>query len=255
MITSSDNPLIQRIRSLQTKRRERERQRRMVIEGVRLLEEALGARVTLEAVLHGRDLGSRELAVIRRAEATGARLTAAAPGALRAASETETPAGLIAIAALPELEIKSRDLVVVADGLQDPGNLGTLLRTAVAAGADAALIMPGSIDVFNPKVVRAGMGAHFQLPLRTLTWPELPAVLAGTPAWLADVGAGPAYFDVDWRAPAALIVSAEAHGPSPEALACTERRVHIPMPGPADSLNAAVAAGVVLFEVARQRTM
>jgi TrmH family RNA methyltransferase len=111
------------------------------------------------------------------------------------------------------------------------------------------------VDVHNPKVVRAAMGAHFHLPITEMTWDGLAERLAGLDVWLAEARAGESYNRVDWRKPCALVIGSEAEGPSDAARRFAPRRVHIPMPGRAESLNAAVAAGVLLFEAARQRRL
>ncbi|MCS6911107.1 MAG: RNA methyltransferase, partial [Anaerolineales bacterium] len=141
----------------------------------------------------------------------------------------------------------------VCDRIADPGNLGTILRTADAAGVEAVFLAPGTVDAYNPKVVRAAMGAHFHLPVLATTWEELHMQLRGLTAWLADSAGGERYDRVDWTQPHALIIGSEAEGPSEAAHRFAAQRVHIPMPGRAESLNAAVAAGVLMFEAARRR--
>jgi TrmH family RNA methyltransferase len=179
---------------------------------------------------------------------------AVAPAVMAAASDMQTPQGLLAVVPFPSVRIPlSLSFCLALDRLGDPGNLGTILRTADAAGVQAVFLLPATVDAYNPKVVRAAMGAHFHLPVIEAGWDELREHLAGLSVWLADVREGVAYPHVDWRRPCALIISSEAEGPSAEALAFTPQRVHIPMPGQAESLNAAVAAGVLLFEAARQR--
>jgi len=143
--------------------------------------------------------------------------------------------------------------------LRDPGKLGTLLRTAAAAGAQALLLAPGCVDAFSPKVLRAAMGAHFRLPIRSLGWAELRAYLRPVGqerrlrTYLADSAGGLPHTHADFRAPLALIVGGEAEGAGAEGQSLAQSRVHIPMPGQAESLNAAVAAGILMFEVVRQR--
>jgi TrmH family RNA methyltransferase len=142
---------------------------------------------------------------------------------------------------------------LVLDGLRDPGNLGTILRTADAAGVQAVFLAPGTVDAYNPKVVRAAMGAHFHVPLVAAGWTALAGRLRGLSLWLAEARQGLAYDQVDWRQPSALIIGAEAAGPGDAARRLAPKQVSIPMPGQAESLNAAVAAGIILFEAARQR--
>ncbi|MBC7225129.1 MAG: RNA methyltransferase, partial [Anaerolineae bacterium] len=113
---------------------------------------------------------------------------------------------------------------------------------------------PGTVDPTNPKVVRAAMGAHFRLPLRPrAAWDAIAERLSGRPTWLAAPQGGTPYDQVDWKAPSALIIGGEAEGASPEAEALATGRVHIPMAQGVESLNAAVAAAVLLFEARRQR--
>jgi len=142
--------------------------------------------------------------------------------------------------------------------VSDPGNMGTILRSALAADVDEVLLAPGSADPLSPKVVRAGAGAHFYLPIRAeLDWAQISERLYGAPAaqqtLLAEADAQRAYDDVDMTVRTALIVGNEAHGPSTEATRLATERVMIPMWNKIESLNAAVAASVILFEAARQR--
>jgi TrmH family RNA methyltransferase len=173
---------------------------------------------------------------------------------MAAAADTHTPSGLLAVVPMPRRAVSAPlTFALVLDRLGDPGNLGTVLRTAAAAGVQAVLLTPGTVDPFNPKVVRAAMGAHFHLPIVAAEWEALPSQLAGLTVWRAEAGAGAAYDAVDWRQPSALLIGSEASGPGDEARALAPNLVSIPMPGRAESLNAAVAAAVLMFEVARQR--
>ncbi|MBL8044909.1 MAG: RNA methyltransferase [Anaerolineales bacterium] len=248
MITSPTNPTLKLIRALQSKRRTRETEGAFVIEGVRLLEEAARAGLTPRTILHTPELDERSRAAIRSFPNVPAQTVT--PALLASVSETDSPAGVLAIVPFPSLPLSSSSFSLILDRISDPGNLGTLLRTAEAAGAAAAYLMPGTVDAYNPKVVRAAMGAHFRLPIVEKTWEALPVPAAQT--WVADL-AGEAYTHVNWRTAQALIIGSEADGPSEAALAFTPHRVTIPMPGRAESLNAAVAAGILLFEAARKR--
>ncbi len=185
----------------------------------------------------------------------GAAVELVSEAVLRSASDTETPQGLLVAldwraAPLPAL----LDFVFIPDKLRDPGNLGTILRTAVAAGVQAVFLPPETADAFAPKVLRAGMGAHFRLPIRSLGWDDIAGLTSGLNIYLASAGEGPAYTQADFKSPLALIVGGEAEGASPQASRLATGCVHIPMPGGGESLNAAIAAGVLLFEVLRQRS-
>jgi TrmH family RNA methyltransferase len=254
MISSIANPKLKLIRNLQTRRSVRQAERLFVVEGVRLLEEAARAPAPPQLVLHGDALEPRARAVVEQLRALGAAVEEVTPAVMAAASDTDTPPGLLAVAPLPTFGPPAPlSFALVLDGLRDPGNLGTILRTADAAGVQAVLLAPGTVDAYNPKVVRAAMGAHFHVPLVAAGWPALAERLAGLTLWLAEARQGPAYTQVDWRQPCALIIGAEAAGPGAAARHLAHRPVCIPMPGQAESLNAAVAAGIILFEAARQR--
>jgi TrmH family RNA methyltransferase len=256
MIISTSNPTVKFIRELQARRRAREEAGSFVIEGVRLVEEAVRAGIAAKIVLHTADLDARGRAALASLTRSGAEVHVVSPRVMAAASDTQTPQGLLAVVSLPSafhLPPSEFSFALALDRLSDPGNLGTILRTADAAGVEVIFLAPGTVDGYNPKVVRAAMGAHFHLPILEAGWDELRERLAGLTVWLAEAREGERYDRVDWRGPCALIIGSEAEGPSEGALSFTPHRVHVPMPGRAESLNAAVAAGVLLFEAARQR--
>jgi len=173
---------------------------------------------------------------------------------LRAAGDPEAPQGILVVLAQRTLPLPpSLDFVFIPDGMRDPGNLGTMLRTAAAAGAQAVFCPPETVDAFAPKVVRSGMGAHFRLPVLSTSWEELAPQLASLHKVVAAAGRGRPYYEVDLHSPLALIVGSEAQGAGRQALALADEPVEIPMPGGSESLNAAVAAGILMFEVVRQR--
>jgi TrmH family RNA methyltransferase len=256
MITSTSNPKIKHIRALQAQPRARAEAQQFVIEGTRLAEEAARARMRPETVLYTYSVDERGEAALEALRNLGAKdISIVAPSVMDAISDTATPPGLLAVLPFVAKPLPSAiTFALVLDRMADPGNVGTMLRTAWAAGAEAVFLMPGTTDVYNPKVVRAAQGAHFHLPLIEVTWEELAQRLTRLNLWLAEAHEGEVYHQVDWRAPTALIIGSEADGPSESARQLAPHRVHIPMPGPAESLNAAVAAGVLLFEVARQRS-
>jgi len=253
-IRSRRNPKVQHVRRLLRSARARRDAGQFVAEGVRLAEEALAAGWRPEWVLFSPDAGARGLAVVEAFRQQGVPVLSATPEVMQAASATETPQGVVLVLPLPALHWpENTDFLLVLDGVRDPGNVGTMLRTAWAAGAQGVLLSPDCADPFNPKVVRAGMGAHFHLPLRRAQWETLMPLLEGKARFLAAGGEGIPYTAADFRQPLALIVGGEAHGAGQAARQAATQAVHIPMPGAAESLNAAVAAGVLMFEVVRQR--
>jgi TrmH family RNA methyltransferase len=257
-ISSPVNPKVRRLRSLH-RRRVRHRERLFLVEGVRLTAEAVAAGFTLQLALY----------VPEQLERTprGAELLAHLAGSeeafpttdsiLKAVADTATPQGVVAAVPFPELPPRPGDLTLVLDRVRDPGNCGAILRTAEAAAVGVAYCAPGTVDPFSPKVIRAGMGAHFRLPLRVLAhWDEVASLLAGQgQILLAEVGGERSYDEVDWRGLTALIVGGEAEGAGSGARDLATATVSIPMAGPAESLNVAVATGILLFEALRQRRL
>lgn len=256
MITSTHNPKVQFLRELQSKPSRRREAGAFVVEGVRLAEEALASGWEPLVGLYSPDLSGRGLNLVQLAAEKGTQIEEAAPLVLRSASDTDTPQGIILAFKLKQVSLPGNpSFVLVLDALRDPGNLGTLLRTAGAAGVQAVLLSPGTVDAFSPKVVRAAMGAHFRLPLAYMGWDELAGWLKdhGLAIFLADSDGGLAHYRADLTAPLALIIGGEAEGAGVQARKLAAAKLHIPMPGGAESLNAAVAGAVLMFEVARQR--
>ncbi len=264
MITSAANPTIKRVRALGSPSpHQRRAERAFVVEGVRAVEEALNGGGHPALLLYDADaLGQtpRGEGLLRRVAKlpTAQEATSAA---LAAAADTVQPQGIVAVFPLPQWPAPERQdapLYLVLDSLRDPGNLGTILRSAEAAGVNSCWLTPDCVDLYNPKVVRAGAGVHFRLPCYLdQDWPQIRealAALAVAQVAALDARGAVAYYTVDWRPPAALIVSNEAHGLSPGALQAATARVAVPMRGGTESLNAAMAVSVVLFEALRQRS-
>ncbi|MEI7643024.1 MAG: RNA methyltransferase [Chloroflexales bacterium] len=257
MITSVSNTHVKYLRSLRADPRYRRSERRFVIEGVRLVTDALAAGANLQVALYNPDqLGGSAVGVALLDQLAGRDgCYEASEAAVSAAAETRSPQGVVATVALTDLAPRP-GMLLVLDAIQDPGNLGTLLRSAEAAGVGLVLCSQGCADLFSPKVVRAAMGAHFSLPMRgDLTWDDLVRELNDVPLiYAAGAEAAMPYYAADWRQPAALIIGSEAHGISPEGLSIASHHICIPMLGKAESLNAAVAGSVILFEALRQRS-
>jgi TrmH family RNA methyltransferase len=260
MITSTRNPKIQLIRDLLAHPKARRESQSFVVEGVRLVEEALQSGWEAQWVLHTENLPPRGQAAVQGLAAQGAVTEAISPQVLKAISDTETPQGILAVLRMRSLPMPSNpDFILILDGLRDPGNMGTILRTAAAAGVQAVLLPRGATDPFAPKVVRSAMGAHFRMPIQILSWEEIHAYVKteaqGIPmaVYLADSSGGQNYTQIDFRSPLVLIVGGEAEGAGVEARTLAEACVHISMPGQVESLNAAVAAAILMFEVVRQR--
>jgi len=256
MITSLKNDRVRLVRALQERRRVRQRERRFVLEGVRLCQEAAHARARPHFVLYTARVQEdpKGRALLTAWQEAGVPCEEVSEEVMAACSDMETPQGLLAVVPIPDLPLPTHPtLVLILDRLRDPGNLGTILRTALAAGVEGVLLAPGTVDATNPKAVRAGMGAHFRLPMAAMDWDEIARAVAGCRVYLADAQGSVPYTDADWTGRVALIVGGEAAGAGSRAHALAEATVAIPMAAGVESLNAAVAAGVLLFEAARQR--
>lgn len=257
MITSVHNPHIKAARKLTT-RKARQAAGRLLVEGVRLLRDAWQSGSRPDAVFYVPDVITHNPAAVTllaTMEAGGCPCLPCTPVVFASLVETVTPQGLAAILPLPQQPLpENPSLLLILDAVRDPGNAGTLLRSAEAAGVDLVLFGPATVDPFNDKVVRAGMGAHFRLPLRVAEdWPALQAMLDHRlTLYLADAAGTLSYDAVDWCAPAALIVGGEAAGAS-EIARRLATLLRIPMHGRVESLNAAIAGSIILFEAARQR--
>lgn len=254
MITSSQNPKLKLVRALLGRAKERREANAFVIEGVRLVEEAANRNWLFRFVLYDETLNERGKSLVERLASRGVELDRISSSLMQDLSKTETPQGILAVILLIDLPIPtSPDFIVIADQIRDPGNLGTLLRSAAAAGVQAVIIPPETTDPFAPKVVRAGMGAHFRLAAHSTNWDNIRAYTRGINVFLADMD-GKSCWETDLCNSLALIVGGETEGASEEARSLATQKISIPMPGEVESLNAGVAGSVLMFEVVRQRT-
>lgn len=259
MITSPQNPKIKRIRALFSDRENRQQEEVFVVEGVRLIEEAVNAGVQPDTILYSSDLSTRGRQIIAHFGAAEFPVEEVEARILQSLSDTETTQGILAVFPFPSAVLPPAwDLILILDRIRDPGNLGTILRSGAASGVQGFLLTPATADAYAPKVVRAAMGAHFHVPLLTLDWPEIAAACKQNrpqPAAIlvADSSRGSPCWQTDLQQPLALVIGSEADGPQPAAFKAADGLVHIPMPGKAESLNAAVAASILLYEIVRQR--
>ncbi len=256
MITSTQNDRIKWLRLLQGHSRRSRQEGSIIVEGVRLAEEALNNGWKARLAIYTDQLSARGQVILEGFQSQGAQIETVSENVMRSVSDTQSPQGLLVALEMLELPLPPQpDLIFIPDLVRDPGNLGTMLRTAAAAGADSAIIPPATTDPFAPKALRAGMGAQFCLPIREMDWDSIGIYLKDLPVFLAAAGEGSPYTLVDFRSPLALIVGGEAEGAGEDARRLSSSCVQIPMPGGGESLNAAVAAGILLFEIVRQRRL
>ena len=238
------------------RRKARERQGLFVAEGVRTVEELLASPLEVRGLVTGPDLAAqpRGAALVEAAARRGVAVLEVGDTDFRSAAETDTPQGVLAIGVAPGQALAGLPAdparLVVLDGVQDPGNTGTILRTAAAFGASAVIALPGTVDLWNAKVVRSAMGALFRISTAHATADALHAFLAEREValWAADLRGEPLG---DRRPPArlALALGNEGGGLSPAVRARADHLVRIPIAGDVESLNVAVAAGILLFEL------
>jgi TrmH family RNA methyltransferase len=260
-ITSRDNPLLRLARSV----RDGKTPEFVFVEGLRLCEEALRSNLLIEAVIVSDQLAEKTKAATLVENLTGVskRTALVSEKLLESISYTKTPQGIVLLAERPETSeshfAENRHdaaLIVIMHRINNPVNVGAILRTAEAAGATGVIATRNTADPFSAKALRGAMGSTFRLPV----WfaPDYSEAVdwcseRGIQTVCADVHAATSYDEVRWRQPSALILGAESSGLLPEEIAAATTSVRIPMQGPAESLNVAVATGVLLYEAARQR--
>lgn len=254
MIASPQNPKLKLVRALLSQAKTRAHEQKMVLEGVRLVRDVFEQGYAPDFVLHKTTFENQLLVDLGAAEIE---CLPVEPKLFDQLSETEHTQGIIGVFPIPQLPIpQNATLLLALDQLRDPGNVGTILRTAAAAGVEGIITLPGTVDAYNPKVVRAGMGAHFRLPIVEMDWQIFGDQFgSGWQIWQADAntpGAVP-YHQADWTPATLLIIGSEATGISEMARHYAKNAVFIPMAAGVESLNASIAAAVILFEIQRQQ--
>jgi TrmH family RNA methyltransferase len=264
-ITSLKNPKVKFLRSLRM-RKYRQRENFFLIEGIRIVEEALTCGAPVETLVYAPELLVSERAKAIVDQVGQPRRLALSGDVFRTLSERNEPQGIAALIriedrSLAAISLSDDMLVVVAYQLRDPGNLGSIIRTADAVGATGVIVVEPSVDIHDPHTVRATMGSLFALPIVRL------ANNAALASWVAEVRAAgvplfvvassahgqQAHFDVDYDRPLALLVGSESHGLPATVHAEADALVRLPMAGRATSLNASAAAAALIYEIIRQR--
>ncbi|MGD1903863.1 MAG: TrmH family RNA methyltransferase [Geitlerinemataceae cyanobacterium] len=258
MLTSLQNPLIKDLRKLQ-KAKYRHQIDRLLIEGTHAIEEAHRAHYPLETVCATEAWIDRHPILTSTLEFYADRFERVGEAALASIATTNSPDGIIATAPRsrnrpPVFSIEGVGLAL--DTLQDPGNLGTIVRSAVGSGASGLWLSQNCVDIDNPKVLRASAGAWFRLPMATgldLTETIASAKAVGARIVATSTDAEVSYWDYDWRQPSLILLGSEGMGLRPELAALADVSVRIPIEPGIESLNAAIAASLLMFEARRQR--
>lgn len=253
IIASTANPAIKRVRSL-LRRKTRWQERAFVVEGDRVVADLLAANLPPQLILLRDDADPAPW------DATRCPVRVVQSAIFDALTDVVTPQGVIGIfgmrAPSPPPDPTSRPLVVILDAIHDPGNLGTLLRSAGGAGVDHVILAPDCVDPYNAKVVRASMGGVGRVPFSVEDWPAIARIVQPYELIaVADAHGSLVYDEAPLTGAVALIVGSEAHGPGEAARSLASAAVSIPLAGGTESLNAAVAGSLLMFEAARQRRL
>jgi len=260
-ITSRDNSLLRRARAV----RDEKIDDLIFVEGLRLCEEALSSGLKIESIIYSEEIARKERAagLISELSKIANQYATVSEKLLATISYTKTPQGIIVLASRPTIDEKrfkreqpATPLLVIVHGINNPVNVGAILRTAEAAGATGMIATAHTSNPFSPKALRGAMGSAFRLPIWT------GAGYAEAIDWCAerkirticaDVSGSTTHTEVDWRGPCALVLGPESSGLSEEEIAAADGAVRVPMHKPVESLNVAVATGILLYEAARQR--
>jgi TrmH family RNA methyltransferase len=262
LITSRENPIVKKILKLHTAAG-RKKVRQYFTEGVRSVEQALRtcapvAEIVYSAGVFGLPGGGEVMDKIR---CEGLRTVEVSDSLFKFISDTDNPQYIMAVINIEGQRLddilKARGLLlVITDGIRDPGNLGTIIRTADAAGASAVLLLKGTVDPYNPKVIRSTMGSIFCIPVIQISDAgELFARLKkrGVKLIASSPGGGTPFWDADLSGEIGIIIGSEANGISEQVLEYADVNVVLPMPGRAESLNASVACGILIYKALEQR--
>lgn len=260
-ITSVKNPLIKEIKSLYRKK-ERMKNKSFIIEGIKMLEEAINYNYHVQNIVYTDQLlntkdGTGFFEKIKLLD----NLVYVPDNVFKEISDTENPQGVLGIGRfeyknIEEISDNERPFLLFLDGVQDPGNLGTIIRTADAFNADGIIITEGCVDPYNPKVVRATMGSIFRVPLFYISdsMDELMKLKdMNIQVYSTSLDGSIPIYDADFNNGFVLVIGNESKGVSEEVFSMSDKLIKIPMPGKAESLNAGVAASIIMYEVMKQR--
>ena len=261
MITSLHNKEIKAVAALAAKKKERDKQGLVIVEGPKMFGEAPTERISRVYLAQS---AAAQMYGQYGEKLAGLPCETVSDEVFVKMSDTKTPQGILCLVRQQQYHIeeilrdknKKQPLLIVLEDIQDPGNLGTIFRTAEAAGADGVIMSSRTADVYTPKTIRSTMGSIYRVPF--LYAEDLSSIIkrireTGVSVYAAHLGGTAAYDAYDYRKGTAFLIGNEANGLREETAACADARIHIPMEGRVESLNAAVASSVLLFEASRQR--
>lgn len=253
LISSRDNPLFKHLKKLATSARERKKTQKTLLDGVHLVAVYLDRMGVPEMAAIAASMQEKPEIRALKARLPENRLVILEDALFNEISTVESATGILAVIPIPlSVPAVAASFCIMLEAVQDPGNLGSILRSAAAAGCDLAYLSPGCVDAWSPKVLRAGMGAHFSLVLREE--PDLASAARAFPGQVlaTSLNARKSLYDCDLTGATAFIIGNEGAGVSAVLLDAASQTVLIPMPGGTESLNAGAAAAICLFERVRQ---
>lgn len=251
-ITSRDNPFFKSLRKLAESSRERRQFGKTLLDGEHLIAAYVATGRLPEALILSGEGEKTSVIGGLLSQLTDVPVTEFSSGLFSEISPVKTPSGILALIAIPSTPQAGQEFCVLLEDIQDPGNLGAILRSAAAAGAQTVYLSSHCADAWSPKVLRAGMGAHFVLSIQEDA--DLPQVAQRLPGILvaASLDAEQSLFNVSLTGPVAFAIGNEGVGLSTELEQMAQQKIRIPMPGAVESLNAAAAAAICFFERVRQ---
>lgn len=263
MITSLHNKEIKEVAALSAKKKERDRQGLFIVEGPKMFGEAPAEQIS--RVYLGQSAAAQMQAQYGE-KLAGLSCETVSDEVFAKMSDTKTPQGILCLVRQQQYNIeeilqdgnKKQPLLIILEDIQDPGNLGTIFRTAEAAGADGVIMSSRTADIYNPKTIRSTMGSVYRIPFLYLE--DLSSIIRKLKekevrVYAAHLGGTAAYDNCCYQMGTAFLIGNEANGLREETAACADTMIHIPMEGQVESLNAAVASSILLFEASRQRRL
>lgn len=259
MITSVKNAKVKLVRELLGAKKHREKTNSIVLEGVRLTEEARTANSPIHFCLFSERISDRGREIVNQIQSLSIDTEEVSVDLMDRISDTRTSQGILLVASFPEIALKTNiNSAVVLDKIRDPGNMGTILRTAAAMDIGAVLLTPGTTDPYSPKVMRAAMGAHFRIPIRTMDTQDIYSFCKEQNGLelsilLTDAACSQASWEADLTKPVCILVGSEANGVCAEMREIVDECTSIPIGTNMESFNAAVSASILMYEMTRQR--
>ncbi|TDX49086.1 TrmH family RNA methyltransferase [Orenia marismortui] len=261
-ISSFTNDRIKYLRSLYRKKYRRQ-ENRFVLEGVRIIEEAIKEKANIHQVFYSNYLlrNQRGEDLVKDLKTLNIEVVKVSDNIIQKVADTESPQGILAIIdkveySLSEILDDDNNLILIVDQVQDPGNLGTIIRTADAAGIDGVITTKGTVSLYNQKTIRATMGSLFRVPIyreNDLLKLKNKLIAKNINLVVGDINANKYHFEVDYLASTAFLVGNEGNGPRKELIDLADEMIKIPLIGDAESLNVAMASGIIIYEAVRQR--